>query len=155
MKQKSTFDRAGEMTTPEALLVQRLRLEADSASHRVASAAADHESALSMQSDVNNRLHEAMWAHIVDMEKRAAKAESERDAIREAAQALVDALESTHGDWPRFCDAPRCCCLAMHDDGDQVACDEHQGMLVDGDVEDLSYAPALRTLRALLEGGGS
>ena len=78
-------------------------------------------------------------------------AQADLAQLRQAAQALVAELERTSGDWPRFCDEPRCCCLAMHDDGDQVACDEHQGMLVDGDVEDLSYAPALRALRAALK----
>lgn len=79
---------------------------------------------------------------------------NENDAkLRQAAQALVAELESTSGDWPRLCDAPRCNSLALVEDGDQSTCDEHQGILVDGEVEDLSYAPALRTLRALLEGG--
>lgn len=80
-------------------------------------------------------------------------AEDERDELREAARELVAELERTSGDWPRFCDAPRCCCLAMHDDGDQVACDEHQGILVDNDIEDLSYATAWRRLVALAREG--
>ena len=89
---------------------------------------------------------------------RESKLEAERDraiakekAMREAAGALVADLESSQGDWPRHCDAPRCRRLATLSDGDLLTCDEHQGDLVAGDIEDLSYAPALRALRALLE----
>lgn len=80
-----------------------------------------------------------------------AKVEAENKVLREAAGALVTELESSLGDWPRHCDAPRCRRLATLSDGDLLACDEHQDGLVAGDIEDLSYAPSLRTLRALLE----
>jgi len=75
----------------------------------------------------------------------------ERDELREAGRALVADLESNEGDWPTWCNAPRCRRLATYDDGDQVACDEHQGVLVAEDIEDLSYASSYRRLRALLE----
>lgn len=75
----------------------------------------------------------------------------ERDELREAGRALVADLESNEGDWPTGCNAPRCRRLATYDDGDQVACDEHQGILVAGDIEDLSYASSYRRLRALLD----
>lgn len=78
----------------------------------------------------------------------------EGQALRGTAAAMVDDLESPHGDWPRHCDVPGCRRLATSEDGDQIACDEHQGELVAGDIEDLSYAPALRQLRVLLKGEG-
>lgn len=84
------------------------------------------------------------------MEERDA-AEAKLKALREAAGALVADLESSQGDWPRHCDAPRCRRLATLSDGDLLTCDEHQGDLVAGDIEDLSYAPALRALRAALK----
>lgn len=77
----------------------------------------------------------------------------ERDEALEAWRALLSDLESANGDWPGRCDAPRCRRLATCNDGDQIACDEHQGMLVAGDIEDLSYAAPLRRLRELLEKG--
>lgn len=77
---------------------------------------------------------------------------AERDALREAAAALVADLESKYGDWPRFCGAPFCERVALHDDGDTVACDEHQEDLIrDDGLRNLSYAAPLRALRKLLE----
>ena len=78
--------------------------------------------------------------------------EAERDAMADAVRALLADVESPHGEKMDFCDAPRCRCLAMYNDGDMAACDEHQGILVAGDIEDMSYAPAVRTLRAMLDG---
>lgn len=76
----------------------------------------------------------------------------ERDELREASRALLTDLEAPMGDLPIWCNYPRCRRLAMCNDGDQYACDEHQGMLVTPDVEDCSYAAPLRKLRALVEG---
>lgn len=83
--------------------------------------------------------------------RKTAVAEKDRDGLREAVEALLADLENRDGDWPTWCNMPRCRRLAMLNDGDQFACDEHQGMLVAGDTEDQSYAPALRRLRALVE----
>lgn len=83
--------------------------------------------------------------------RKTAVAEKDRDGLREAVEALLADLENRDGDWPTWCNMPRCRRLAMLNDGDQFACDEHQGMLVAGDTEDQSYAPALRRLRALAE----
>jgi hypothetical protein len=125
-------------------------------------------------------LDEAIRAHIGNMEKRAVRAESERDeamallresqrltgeatqqaldsAVRlgkmaDAVRALLADVESQHGEQMDFCNAPRCRRLAMYNDGDMAACDEHQGILVAGDIEGMSYAPFVRTLRAMIEG---
>lgn len=90
-----------------------------------------------------------------DLGKAHAERESmrrERDDLRAAAVALVATFDAPKGDVPTFCDAPKCSRLASRYDGDQASCDEHETMLVEGDIEDLSYAPQLRTLRALLGG---
>lgn len=107
-----------------------------------------------LEMDPDHPMPMTMLASVRALAVACKAAEDERGELREASRALVEALESTHGDWPRFCDEPRCCCLAMHDDGDQVACDEHQWILVDGDVEDLSYATTWRRLVALAKEGG-
>lgn len=70
--------------------------------------------------------------------------------MTDAARALLEEVEGPHGEWMGFCEAPRCRCLAMCGDGYLIACDEHRGILIDDDIEDMSYAPTVRALRALL-----
>lgn len=81
------------------------------------------------------------------------EARAQRDELRAAGRALVADLENPKGDLTVPCEHSTCNRLAMLNDGDQVACDEHRGMLVDGDIEDCSYAPALRRLRELTKEG--
>lgn len=78
--------------------------------------------------------------------------EQERDELREAARALLADLEGATGDFPDWCNSRRGCCrlASFVGDCDQGACDEHKSEL-HGALEELSYAPALRHLRALLE----
>lgn len=90
-----------------------------------------------------------------DARAEAERLKAERDALRAAARALLDDVESPSGEPMGFCHALRCRRLAMCGDGDMVACDEHQGILVAGDIEDLSYAPAVRFLRSLLPKEGA
>ncbi len=99
------------------------------------------------------RLRLAQAEEALDVERAGAMhAQLEADALREAGRALVADLEGATGDFPDWCNSPRGCCRLASFVGecDRGVCDEHKSDLR-GDLEELSYAPALRRLRALVE----
>lgn len=78
-------------------------------------------------------------------------AEQQLAALREAARAALAALDDPHGDLVVYCDGDdgaglRCYSIASRADDLDARCDRHEWP----ELEELSYAPALRRLRALV-----
>lgn len=106
---------------------------------------------MSLRDAINNATPEQIRAAQMIAEARAERDDAQADLtqIREAARELVEALASDHGARPWGCH--ECGVLATRTGADLSYCDDCDP---GGFTGDLSHAPALRTLRKLLEGGG-
>lgn len=96
---------------------------------------------------------DALWAQAEGLGEFSAQVMAERDKakadlerLREAARALVESLASDHGRRPWGC--RECGALATRTGADLGYCD---GCDPGGFTSDHTHAPALRTLRAILE----
>lgn len=113
---------------------------------------------------IDHSVIEKEAAFAEEMKGRALRAEKQLEELREAARALVSDLEDLDGEAITVCDSiTGCDALALrglcYGCNTRDLCDEHAQQFETGpeaerplDAYDLSYAPALRRLRALLAG---